>query len=244
MTLQFFIPSHTPSFPTIEEIRHFDEDLAGFGGKLTVDWLLEAYPKGFFPWFNPGMPTMWWHPNPRALMRPGDIRIHKSMRPYINQVKFNLRIDYAFEEVMILARQEHIKNHGLTWISDDFIREYTKLHHMGLAHSFEAWQNGRLIGGLYGLSMGKFFFGESMFSKVANASKFCFIALARTLDVNDFKYIDCQIQNPHLSFMGCQEVERNIFLDALKENEKYPTIKGNWAKILKIPPEFEKHFIG
>ncbi len=239
----FFLDPLIPSFPSVDEIRAFKENLIGYGGLLRVDWILEGYHNGFFPWFNPDSPITWWNPNPRALMRPTDIHIHKSMRPFINQVKFNLRIDFAFEQLMRKARQVHTTHSGNTWISEEFIREYTRLHRMGLAHSFEAWQDGELVGGLYGVSLGKIFFGEAMFSALPNASKFCFIALARTLEVNGFNYIDCQIQNPHLRFMGCREVERNTFLDALIENEKYPTTQGNWSKLLTIPPEFEKHFL-
>lgn len=239
----FFLDPMFPSFPSPEEILNIKETLIGFGGYLSVPWLKDAYHKGFFPWFNPGGPITWWNPNPRALMKPQDIRLHKSMRPYINQVKFRLRIDYAFTELLERARQTHLKNHGNTWLSDQFIEEYTKLHKMGFAHSFEAWKDGELVGGLYGESWGKMFFGEAMFSAVPNASKFCFIAFARTLEINDFNYIDCQIQNPHLEFMGCREVERETFLAVLMDNRKYDTARGDWSKIMKIPAEFEKHFL-
>ena len=239
----FFLHPTIPSFPEPDDIRHLEEDIICFGGKLSAEWLLEAYPKGFFPWFNPDNPPMWWNPNPRALMRPREIRIHKSMRPYINQVKYHLRIDSAFEQLMLQARQTHTQQDGSTWITEEFIREYTRLHQMGLAHSFEAWQDGKLVGGLYGVSLGKFFFGEAMFSQRPNASKFCFIALARTLEINGFNYIDCQIQNPHLRFMGCGEVARNQFLDNLTENKQFKTLSGNWSEMLRIPPELEKHFV-
>ena len=237
----YLIHSDTPLFPNREELISTDYDVICIGGELNFPWLIAAYERGYFPWFSPEDPVTWWHPAIRAVMRPEDIRIHKSMRPYFNQVKFHLRIDYAFEEVMKLARKTHLDNEGDTWISEDFVREYTRLHKKGYAHSFEAWKDGILVGGLYGLSLGRMFFGEAMFSAEKNASKFCFISLAQILQHNGFTHIDCQVPNNHLSFMGCKDMPRDKFLDLLEENKQYETIQGNWAKELEIPPLLEKH---
>ncbi|HHH52591.1 MAG TPA: leucyl/phenylalanyl-tRNA--protein transferase [Bacteroidetes bacterium] len=206
--------------------------LLAIGGKLDPNWLIEAYQNGIFPWFNEEDPILWWSPDPRSVAKPGEIKISKSMKPYFSKNIFTLKIDTSFENV--INHCQNIKRHDQdgTWITDELKLAYIEVHKMGFAHSFETWKNGKLVGGLYGVSLGKMFFGESMFSLESNASKFAFISLSEILKKNKFTLIDCQIPNPHLTSMGCYEMKRTEFLDLLKQNNHKETLIGNWNDIL------------
>ena len=224
------LPTDKPFFPDPNTVPY---DYPGaIGGKLTPEWLLEAYKIGFFPWYLPNEPILWWSPNPRAVMKPSDVIIHKSMRPYFNQKKFELRIDFDFEQVIRKCKTTPRKDEPGTWITDDIVKNYVELHKLGYAHSFEAWQNNKLVGGLYGVSLGRMFFGESMFSTVSNASKFAFISMCQILEKNNFTLIDCQVPNDHLKFLGCGEMERVKFIKLLKKNNSFKTLIGNWNDLL------------
>lgn len=210
------------------------------GGDLSYERLLVAYEKGFFPWYNPDEPIIWWHPDPRFVLFPEDIRITKSMRPYFNQQKFRITFDSCFEDVLVKCRDIKRKDQAGTWISDDIIEAYAELHENGLAHSLEVWnQSGELVGGLYGVSFGKVFFGESMFSQESNASKFALISLAKLLMVHNFALIDCQMPNPHLKRMGGCYIKRTKFLEILEKNKAEKTIKGNWEELINTVPTYE-----
>ncbi len=222
----FILHGDTPKFP--DPLFAEKSGLLAIGGQISVPWLLEAYKNGIFPWYDQDSPVMWWSPDPRAVMKPSDIHIPHSMRPVLNQNKFQLKVDTAFEQVINYCAKIPRKNQDGTWIMPEIIENYTKLHHLGYAHSFEAWQNGKLVGGLYGVSLGRMFFGESMFSLVPNASKFAFISMAKILQNSGFNYIDCQIPNDHLKFLGCKLMSRKKFIHYVKINNSLPTLRGKW----------------
>ncbi|MEE9438709.1 MAG: leucyl/phenylalanyl-tRNA--protein transferase [Saprospiraceae bacterium] len=214
-----------------------DNGIVALGGDLKVDRLLLAYQYGFFPWFNPEDPILWWHPDPRFVIFTEDIRVTKSMRPYFNKEKFKLTFDKQFENVLRACQNIDRKDQNGTWITEQIISSYTKLHEMGLAHSVEVWdQDGYLVGGLYGVSLGKIFYGESMFSRVSNASKFALISLSVILRQHGFYLIDCQMPNPHLKSMGGRFISRNAFLAYLRGNIFSETIVGDWDEIMNIYP--------
>ena len=225
----FLPPTQRPNFPSPELAD--GEGFLAFGGLLNSNWLIEAYSRGIFPWFSEENPIMWWSPNPRAIMNPQNVKIQKSMKSYFNQNKYELRIDTAFEEVIDFCSKIPRKEQGGTWITKSMIEAYIKLHYEGYAHSFETWKDGELVGGLYGISLGKMFFGESMFSVKVNASKFAFISMCKILSKNNFNFIDCQIPTKHLKTLGCGEVSRKKFLEIIEDNRKYITKKGNWNNI-------------
>ncbi len=206
------------------------EGLLAVGGDLAPERLLEAYKQGVFPWYNEDDPILWWSPDPRFVLFPAELRVSKSMRPYFNQPKFQISFDQSFEQVMRACRQTKRANQMGTWINEDMIRAYTDLYAMGHAHSVEVWQEGQLVGGLYGISLGKFFFGESMFSRVSNASKFGFISLVQWLQARDFQLIDCQQETTHLTSLGARAISRSDFIASLQDNlANHPLQPGRWS---------------
>ncbi len=210
-----------------------EEGILAVGGDLDPQRLLLAYENGIFPWFNPEDPIIWWSPNPRMVLYPERVKVSKSMKQILNRNTFEIRYDTAFKEVMSNC-QKVIRNNyeeAGSWITKDLIESYTKLHEMGYAHSVEAWQDNQLVGGLYGVSLGNCFFGESMFSKASNASKACFITLARELEKKNFSMIDCQVYTEHLESLGAEKVERTVFLEQLGEGLLKPTLKGSWTDL-------------
>ena len=209
-----------------------EDGILAIGGDLSVERLLRAYQIGLFPWFNPEDPILWWSPDPRFVIFPNELKVAKSMRPYFNQNKFQFTADTQFEAVMRGCKNQWRKGQGGgTWISEDMISAYVKLHRLGFAHSFEVWQAGELVGGLYGLCLGKVFYGESMFAKVSNASKFGFIKMVRQLQKWDFWLVDCQQETAHLRSLGGRSISREKFLDYMKKNESEPTRKGSWEEL-------------
>ncbi|MCB0481178.1 MAG: leucyl/phenylalanyl-tRNA--protein transferase [Flavobacteriales bacterium] len=205
-----------PHFPPTELA---DADgLVAFGGKLSTDWLLSAYIQGIFPWFNQGDPILWWSPDPRMVLFPHHLKIAKSMRPYFNQKKFRTTTNTSFEQVLRACSQTKRRGQKGTWITESMVEAYLKMHLSGWAHSVEVWNpNGNLVGGLYGLVIGKVFFGESMFSREKNASKFGFISWIQLLTAHGIKLIDCQIYSEHLQSLGAMEISREEFKSYLKE---------------------------
>ena len=168
------------SFPHPEYAN--DDGILAIGGDLSPVRLVTAYTYGIFPWFNPGEPILWWSPDPRFVLYPDDLKVSRSMRPYFNQSKFKVTCDQHFQAVMENCQQSNRKGQGMgSWITGGMIEAYTELHQMGYAHSIEVWEENQLVGGLYGIALGKVFFGESMFTKVSNASKFGFISLVQKL---------------------------------------------------------------
>ena len=209
-----------------------EDGILALGGDLSPNRLLFAYENGIFPWFNEGEPIIWWSPDPRFVLYPDDLKVSKSMRPYFNQGKFKVTYDTVFREVMVSCQQSPRQGQLGTWITEDMIDAYVKVHELGFAHSVEVWDDGQLVGGLYGISLGKIFFGESMFQRKSNASKFGFITLVRKLKSLGFNLIDAQTPTKHLGSLGAKNIPREDFLAILKENKSKETLRGNWNNIL------------
>lgn len=201
-------------FPPVNESS--PEGLLAVGGDLSVERLLLAYQSGIFPWFEDGDPILWWSPVERMVLFPDEFKVSKSMRNVINQGIFKVTFNQAFREVMLHCQSVKREGQYGTWISDDMIEAYCKLHELGKAMSVEVWQNDILVGGLYGVDMHPVFCGESMFSRVSNASKMAFIALVNYLKTNHYTLLDSQIYNDHLHSLGCREIQREEFLTYLK----------------------------
>lgn len=190
------------------------DGLIAFGGKITVDFIIEAYSNGIFPWYNSDEPILWWCPNPRTIFLVDKIHISKSMKKLIKNQNYKITFDTAFDKVI-----ENCKNTRKdTWINEDIIKVYSELYKLGLAHSVEVWDNNKLLGGLYGLCLGKVFFGESMFSLAPNTSKLALISLGKFLNKEGFRIIDCQVHNEHLQSLGAIEIGRREFLRILRED--------------------------
>jgi len=210
------------------------EGLLAVGGDLCQDRLLLAYSMGIFPWFSEAEPTMWWSPDPRLVLYPDELQVSRSLQKTIKKAVFQITMDQAFAQVITECAKIRRKRNEGTWIVPDMINAYCQLHISGFAHSVEAWQNDTLVGGLYGVSLGKCFFGESMFTHATNASKTAFVALVNHLKAFSFDLIDCQVTTGHLVSFGAREIPRNLFLEQLKESLGAPTLKGRW--VLSAPP--------
>lgn len=226
----YWLPVGSLFFPD-PSLANSDGVLA-VGGDLSPERLLLAYRMGIFPWFNPGDQILWWSPDPRFVLFPEKLKVSKSMRPYFNQEKFRVTFDRHFEAVMRSCQAPRQGQRFGTWITEEMIGAYCRLHEMGYGHSVEVWQDGELVGGLYGLALGRVFFGESMFSRVPNASKFGFIVLVRKLQSLGFWLVDCQQETPHLESLGAEPVPREAFLHILKKNEAEETLMGDWQPVL------------
>ena len=201
-------------FPPVDEASY--EGTLAIGGDLSTERLLLAYRNGIFPWFNEDEPILWWSPPERMVVVPQLYKVSKSIRNLLNRQQFEVTFNQDFTSVIRNCQQIPRKGQDGTWITEDIITSYTKLHQMGLAKSVEVWQNGELVGGLYGVDLGHVFCGESMFSKISNASKMAFIALAKQLEMANYRLLDCQVYNDHLASLGCVEIEREDFLMVLK----------------------------
>ena len=201
-------------FPPVDEAE--DDGLLAVGGDLRTERLLLAYRSGIFPWFNDEEPIMWWSPDPRFVLFPDNLKVSKSMQQVIRKEEFQFRYDTAFEEVIAACGDTPRKVMDGTWITDDMRAAYTELHRQGYTHSAEAWQDGELVGGLYGIKLGNVFFGESMFSRKSNASKFAFISWVRLLQSQGVQLVDCQLHTPHLERLGAEMITREAFIEYLR----------------------------
>lgn len=191
------------------------EGLLAVGGDLSVERLLLAYRSGIFPWYSEGEPILWWSPDPRLVLYPDELKISRSLRKVIKRNLFHITFDRSFDSVIHgCAAAKRSYGEG-TWITDEMKAAYIALHDAGYARSVEAWQADELVGGLYGVAIGKVFFGESMFSRVSNASKVAFVSLVKTLRENHFTLIDCQVRTDHLMRFGAREVSRKVFIEQL-----------------------------
>jgi len=213
-------------FPDPEDSN--EDGLLAVGGKLSPDWLIKAYESGIFPWFNQGDPILWWSVDPRSVLFPGGLHIQKSMRPYLNSDKYEFRMDHAFSEVVRNCAEVPGRGTGRTWITQEMMKAYENLHELGFAHSAEIYEEGVLIGGLYGVSLGRAFFGESMFGKKKNISKLVFICFARYLFDLKFQFIDCQVHTDHLGKLGAIEITRSEYLRQLDAALAHKTLVGKW----------------
>ena len=203
-------------FPPVE-MAH-EDGLLAVGGDLSQERLLLAYRKGIFPWYNESEPILWWSPDPRFVLFPSELKISKSMQTLLNNGKFRFTINRAFTQVIQHCKTAFRKNQQGTWISPAIQQAYIKLHEFGYAHSAEAWLDGKLAGGLYGVRIGNVFFGESMFSEVTNASKFAFIKYVQQLQKENVSLIDCQVYTAHLESLGARLIARKEFKGLLSEN--------------------------
>ena len=215
-------------FPPTEEAE--DDGLLAFGGDLTKERLLAAYQRGIFPWYEVGQPILWWSPDPRLVLIPDELKISRSLRKVLRKEQFEICFDSAFQEVIKSCADVRIRQGEGTWIIPEMQQAYTELHQEGFAHSVESWLDGKLVGGLYGISIGQCFFGESMFSTVNDSSKVALVALSEFAQQKGIKLIDCQMTTPHLLRLGAREIKREVFLKMLKEYLESPTIKGPWHK--------------
>jgi leucyl/phenylalanyl-tRNA--protein transferase len=210
------ILDNTLWFPPLDEAD--DDGLLAVGGDLRIDRLLLAYRSGIFPWYNEDEIPLWWSPDPRFVLFPSELKVSKSMKQLFRKSTFNFRIDTAFADVISNCRHSKRKGQDGTWISHDIENAYTELHHRGYAHCAETWRDGQLVGGLYGIWLGNVFFGESMFSKEPNASKFAFIHWVEFLKQKGVVMIDCQVYTEHLESLGARMIERDDFTALLETN--------------------------
>lgn len=202
------------SFPPVESALSEPNGLLAVGGDLSPQRLLEAYCKGIFPWFNEDDPILWWSPNPRMVLFPNELKISRSLRKTLKKDYYQIRTDSNFTQVMHACAAPR-KGQAGTWIHPQMVTAYSILHEMGLAHSVETWVDGILVGGLYGVSLGKVFFGESMFSLAPDASKIAFVHLVKQLQYWEFGLIDCQVKTGHLASLGAREISRVEFSQKL-----------------------------
>lgn len=214
------------SFPPVESSLW--NGIVAVGGDLSPGRIVEAYRRGIFPWYSENEPIIWWSPNPRFVLFPGEIRIAKTMKPVLKKQIFHITYDSSFAEVIHRCSLPR-RGQPETWITRDMAEAYCKLHEMGYAHSVEAWHDGMLAGGLYGLSLGGCFFGESMFSLMSNSSKAALITLVRSLAKLNFTMIDCQVYTEHLKSLGARHIPREEFIRLLGESLCAETIQGSWS---------------
>ena len=201
-------------FPPVSEANA--DGILAIGGDLSPERLQLAYSSGIFPWFEEDQPIIWWSPNPRMVLFLEDLVVSKSMRNILNRNIFKVTFNQNFRAVISYCQQVKRDGQTGTWITNDMIEAYCKLHELGIAKSVEVWQDDQLVGGLYGVDLGHIFCGESMFSLVSNASKVAFIALVNHLEINNYCLLDCQVYNDHLASLGCVEIEREDFMSILK----------------------------
>ena len=222
-----FLLSEKISFPPPHFARK--DGLLALGGDLSRERLLSAYRSGIFPWFSPGEPILWWSPDPRLVLYPKELRVSRSLKKKIKKDVFTITMDTAFARVIELCARTRLDRGQLTWIVPDMISAYSELHRSGYAHSVEAWHEGNLAGGLYGLALGKCFSGESMFTSVTDASKTAFVYLVTFLELLGFELIDCQVATEHLITFGARQIPRKVYLKHLKKTLEAPDLRGNWA---------------
>ena len=227
MAMPVFLLSDELIFPPVHLAA--EGGLLAVGGDLSPKRLLLAYEQGIFPWYSDGEPILWWSPDPRLVLHPDAIKISRSLKRTLNKSVFRVTMDKAFDRVIRACAHSRLKSGEATWIGADMTRAYDRLHQQGFAHSVEAWQGDELAGGLYGVSLGGCFFGESMFTSVSNASKVALVHLARQLSDWSFTLIDCQVTTGHLMRFGAREVARTLFMDQLNLALKMPTRKGRWV---------------
>lgn len=210
-------------FPPSHSALDEPNGLLAAGGALSVSRLLAAYKRGIFPWFSPGQPVLWWTPNPRTVFYPAQVHCSRSMHKFLTKTAWRMTIDLAFAQVITACAGRRIKSSS-TWITADMKRAYDNMHRAGYAHSIEVWEGAELVGGLYGVALGRVFFGESMFSARTNASKAAVIVLARFLSRHGFQLFDCQVASEHLFSLGAISIPRTAFEQILLENTNETTI--------------------
>jgi leucyl/phenylalanyl-tRNA--protein transferase len=204
------------------------DGLLAVGGDLSPERLLAAYSEGIFPWFDDRSPILWWSPDPRLVLDPADLHVSRTLRRTLRRGTYRVTSDIAFERVIRRCAERSRPNQQGTWITPEMIDAYVRLHRLGFAHSFEAWEGESLAGGLYGVSLGSAFFGESMFADRPDASKVAFVRSVEFLVSRGMRLVDCQVRTDHLVSLGAHEISRNEFLARLREALDHPTARGPW----------------
>jgi leucyl/phenylalanyl-tRNA--protein transferase len=223
------VPSDHPIFP--HPLQAGEEGLLAVGDYLTPDIILTAYHFGIFPWYSEGDPLLWWHTSPRAVLFPADVKVSKSMRSLIRKTDLTCTIDQDFEGVIRSCQSIQRPDQPGTWIQEEVLAAYLHMHQLGYAHSVEVWRDDDLVGGLYGMALGKIFFGESMFTRESNASKLALIYLCRRLESMDFDLIDCQQATDHILSMGAVMIDGATFQDHLRKNRMFCLTHGDQVKL-------------
>lgn len=224
---------HSTPFPPVERALTQPNGLLAAGGDLSLPRLLEAYRHGIFPWFNPGEPILWWSPDPRMVLFPDEFKISRSLKKTLLRADYEVRVDTAFTRVMQACAEPRGEGGG-TWINAAMVAAYGALHEAGYAHCFETWMDGadgeELVGGLYGVAVGRAFFGESMFTRKTDASKIALAHLVATLKRHDFGVIDCQMNTAHLASLGARAIPRGEFSRLLERLTRQPGLPGTWNR--------------
>ena len=215
-------------FPPLETALTDPDGLLAAGGDLSPERLTRAYRGGIFPWFEEGQPILWWSPNPRAVLTPETVKVSRSLRKRLKREEYRITFDTAFTAVMRACAEPRAGQRG-TWITDDMVAAYGRLHEEGIAHSVECWHGENLVGGLYGVALGRVFFGESMFSRRSDASKVALVGLAERLRTWGYRLIDCQVSSPHLVSLGAVEIPRREFVGRLEEWCESGGRGGKWS---------------
>ena len=229
MTAPYWLNPYDPAdFPDVALALRDPDGLLAVGGDLSVERLLAAYQRGIFPWYSGDQPILWWSPDPRSVLFPAKLHVSRSLRKVLRKQEYKITFDTAFAEVIHACSQPRAGDPG-TWITDEMQQAYIRLHQAGYAHSIEIWLNGKLVGGLYGIAIGKVFFGESMFSRVTDASKVAFVFLVRQLQRWQFGVIDCQIQSAHLDQFGAELIPRSEFTMLLNQFCNQTGLGGLWT---------------
>jgi len=224
--------NNTFQFPTPDSAT--PEGIVAVGGNLSPGMLLSAYNQGIFPWYSDGDPIIWWSPDPRCVIFTDELHVSKSMKKLLRRGQFSITLDRRFRDVITACKKIPRRGQNGTWITDAMLEAYSILHDLGYAHSVEVLDDGWLAGGMYGVSLGSFFFGESMFSLIPNASKAAIIRLNNIIKKMGFLMIDCQIFSLHLRTLGARMIPRNEFLRLLEDGLKSETHRGNWSAFIDV----------
>jgi leucyl/phenylalanyl-tRNA--protein transferase len=215
-------------FPPVTKALASPNGLLCAGGDLSPRRLVEAYSHGIFPWFSEGDPILWWSPDPRMVLFPDELKVSRSLRKSVERGPYETRFDTAFRDVIEQCAAPR-DGQGGTWIVPEMVDAYTRLHEHGVAHSVESWRDGELVGGLYGVALGRVFFGESMFARAPDASKVALVRLVERLREDEFQVIDCQQATPHLASLGAREIPRKAFAQLVQESLQYQPIASRWT---------------
>lgn len=221
-------PDNRESFPDVSFALREPDGLLAIGGDLSTERLLAAYRRGIFPWYSEGQPILWWSPDPRTVLFPQRLHVSRSLRRSLRRGNFQIRLDTSFAAVIEACAAPRRDEPG-TWITAEMAHAYLRLHQLGHAHCAEAWQDGGLVGGLYGIAIGRVFFGESMFARVTDASKVAFVHLVRQLEAWGFALIDCQVDSEHLRSLGAEPIPRRTFIEYLARYGSEDGRVGPWT---------------
>ena len=238
MTAPYLLDNtHKTIFPDVKLALTEPDGLLAVGGDLSIERLTSAYQQGIFPWYSEGQPILWWSPDPRMVLHPSEIKVSRSLAKKIRQQSFKVTFDQNFIDVVSACSKPRLEKgveQNETWILDEMIDAYTKLHEAGYAHSVECWQDNKLVGGLYGVAIGKVFFGESMFSRVSDASKIAFVFLSKQLEKWGFQLIDCQVYTAHLESLGAKMISRKKFITLLQQHSINNNEHNKWQADLDL----------